>query len=379
MLATSSAQELAYVEQVRELCSRVVVEPLNLRQGLKNCLAAPMRREPLQAAICRSPAVERALLDLLNSDSFDLVHVEHLRAAHLGTLIPKDIPTVFDSVDCISLLLERTMRASHSRRQRVLAALELLATRAYESRLLNRFDRVAVTSQEDGRALQELAPASEVAVVPNGVDLEYFHPLNGSGEPATLVLWGRMSYHANVTAALHFVKRIFPLIRRICPDVHLRIVGSSPSRMVRALARDPAISVIGFVPDIRAAIGGATVAICPVTVKVGVQNKVLEAMAMGLPVVCTEEGYEGLAATPGQDLLVAASEREFADHVCRLLADPRLRKRVGAAGRRYVEDHHRWDTAARKIETLYSDAVARRAGYGCPDRSYPGPATCHTE
>ena len=292
--------------------------------------------------------------------AIDLVHIEHLRAAHLVALVPAAIPKVYDAVDCISLLLERTLASSHSWRQRLLAALELQRCRAYESLILNRFDQVAVTSPEDQRALSALAPQSRVAVIPNGVDLDYFYPLDVPRETATLVFSGKMSYHANVTALLHFYRNIFPLIKKHKPDVRLRVVGNDPPPVVSALARDPSVSVTGYLPDIRPSLGCATVAICPVTVKVGIQNKLLESMAMGLPTVSTKEGIQGLSVEPGRDLLVADDPIEFADHVCQLLSDPDLRTQIGLAGRKYVEAYHRWEDAAEKLERLYAEATSAR-------------------
>jgi glycosyltransferase involved in cell wall biosynthesis len=360
VLATGPSRELDAADGLSQLVRTVEVVPLRLMASLRSCAAAVVHGEPLQAAVCQSPELERRLGQLLAAGCFDLVHVEHLRAAHLGARVPKDVPTLFDAVDCISLLLLRTLRSSHSVRQRLLALLELRRMRTYEAHLLGRFDRVTVTSPEDGQALSALASVAEVAVVPNGVDLERFQPLDQTAEPATLVFSGKMSYHANVTGALHFVHHMLPLIRAIRPDVRLKIVGSNPPRVVRELARrDPAISVTGYVPDLRLAVRGATVAICPVTVKVGIQNKVLEAMAMRLPVVATRQGVEGLQAAPGRDLLVADSPAEFAAHVCRLLGQPHLRQQVAHAGLEYVRRHHRWEVSAAKLETLYGEAIKR--------------------
>ncbi len=360
VLATTTRRELQYAEHLRAFCRFVDVVPLRLGASARSCFAAALNGEPLQAAVCRMPELQRRLGDILVEDDFDLVHVEHLRAAHLRARIPDRLPTLFDSVDCLSLLLERTRRSSLSLRQRVLAMLELRRTRAYEASLLSRFDRIIVTSPEDAQALQALAPSVEVKVVPNGVDLGYFRPAGGARETATIVFSGKMSYHANATAALYFAREILPLIRGLRPDVRLRIVGSNPPGSVRALSRDPDISVTGYLPDIREGLRSATLAVCPVTVKVGIQNKILEAMAMGIPVVSTRQGVEGLSAEPGGDVIVADGPAEFAGQVCRLLADPALRERVGRAGRRYVEIHHRWDAAARKLETLYVEAIERR-------------------
>jgi sugar transferase (PEP-CTERM/EpsH1 system associated) len=366
VLATSTSRELQYVEQLRSFCRSVDVVLLRPGASARSCFAAALRGEPLQAAVCRMPELERRLDAILAEHAFDLVHVEHLRAAHLRARIPSSLPTLFDSVDCISLLLDRARRSSHSLRQRVVATLELQRTRAFEGATLSRFDRVIATSTEDAAALQALAPSVDVTVVPNGVDLDYFRPVDGLRDQATIVFSGKMSYHANATAALYFARRILPLVREMRPDVRLRIVGSNPPRSVQALSRDPSISVTGHAPDIRVGLRNATLAVCPVTVKVGIQNKILEAMAMGIPVVSTTRGVEGLAAVPGRDVMVADSPAEFAAHVCRLIGDPALGQHVGQAGRRYVELHHRWDAAARTLETLYAEAIELRTGASLP-------------
>lgn len=371
LLAAASSREAADSALLHSICQWVEVVPWRPAASIGTCASALLRGEPLQAAVCQSPALHSRLATLLEARSFDLVHIEHLRAAPLSARLPANLPTIFDSVDCISLLLQRTITASHSWRQRLIARCELRRTQHYEARLLRRFDRIAVTAPEDARALCALGPAARVAVVPNGVDLDHFRPHPRPHDPATLVFSGKMSYHANVTAVLYFVRQILPLVRQAQPDVRLLIAGSNPPREILALTRDPAISVSGYLPDLRAALSRATVALCPVTVKVGIQNKLLEAMAMGLPVVSSREGVEGLAAQPGQDLLVGESPATFASHVCQLLADPDLRARLGLAGRRYVEAHHRWDGAAHRFELLYAEAIEQRAAASQPARALP--------
>ncbi|MDA8218378.1 MAG: glycosyltransferase [Dehalococcoidales bacterium] len=358
LLTTDVPREEVAADRLRALCREVEFVPLRPASVARSCASAALKGQPLQAAFCRSAEFTRRLEWMLRRGQFDIVHVEHLRAAHVTSALPLTLPSLYDAVDCISLLWEHTARSTHSLRQRLLATVELGRTRAYEARTLSRFDKVAVTSPVDGRALRGLAPEADINVVPNGVDLEYFRPLPGQHEQATLIFSGKISYHANTTAILHFVERIFPAVRARQPSVQLRVVGSRPPKVVRSLARDSAISVTCYLPDIRPAVGQATVAVCPVTVKVGIQNKVLEAMGMGVPVVSTREGIQGLMVEPGRDLLVADSPAEFAAHVCRLLEDPVLCNSIGMAGRRYVEAHHRWDVAARRLEQLYEEAIA---------------------
>jgi polysaccharide biosynthesis protein PslH len=226
---------------------------------------------------------------------------------------------------------------------------------------MRRFDQVVVTSPDDAEALSALAPSAPITVIPNGVDLSYCRQQGEPAEPRTIVFSGKMSYHANVTAALYFVREVLPRIRATDPGARFRIVGSDPPEIVRRLAvSDPLIEVTGYLPDLRPAIGAGTVAICPVTVKVGIQNKILEAMALGVPVVASTQGAAGLLAAPGEDLLVGDGPDELAQHVLRLLRDPTERQRLVRSGRRYVERHHRWESAASILEDLYVSALADR-------------------
>ncbi len=361
VLATGPARESSHVAQLKEECHRVHFVPMHLATGILSCALGALRGDPLQASICHSPALVNALRSLLSAESFDLVHVEHLRAARLVDVLPARIPRVFDAVDSISLLHARTLVSSHSVRQRAVAAMELGRTRSFERRILAAFDRTAITSPEDRDQLLRLAPDAHVTVVPNGVDMGYFAPMRPPREPATLVFSGKMSYHANVTAALYFARNILPLIRARRPEVQLRIAGADPPDAIRALARDPGITVTGYVPDLRPSIGTASLAVCPVTVKVGIQNKLLEAMAMGVPVVSTHEGVAGLRAQAGRDLAVAGGPTEFAAVVLELLNDPARAGEMGRAGRRYVEAQHRWDVMAGALEHLYVQAIEDRS------------------
>jgi sugar transferase (PEP-CTERM/EpsH1 system associated) len=360
LLCAVSQGERGDLEAVGPLCHRTEAVPLRRRGCLRGCVRAATRREPLQSGFCRTPDMVHRLRAVLSEDSFDVVHVEHLRAGWAADLIPSDLPSVFDSVDSISLLLHRTLRGSHSMLQRFIAALEIARCQAYEARLARRFTAVAVTSAEDAGVLRSLAPDADITVVPNGVDLDYFRPTNAEREPATLVFSGKMSYHANVTALLHFVRDVLPLIEERRPDVRLVVVGSNPPRAVQSLVRRSGVTVTGYVRDIRREISRATVAVCPVTVKVGIQNKVLEAMAVGTPVVSTPAGVIGLEIEPGRDALVAGTAVEFADEVCRLLANRTLQDKLSVFGRRYVETHHRWDAAAGQLEGIYARARTSR-------------------
>jgi sugar transferase (PEP-CTERM/EpsH1 system associated) len=355
LLAVGSLEsDAAALAELRTLCRTVEIVPLVWPAAVASMVTAAARGDPLQSVVCQSPRLRKQLQQLMSVEQFELVHIEHLRAAQLHASVACGVPVVYDSVDSISRLLERTLQSSHSLRQRLIAAIELGRTRAYERHLMSAFDAVVITSNEDAGVLRRLAPTASITTIPNGVDLDQFHPYEAPPEPATLVFSGKMSYHANASAVLHFVHHILPIVRASRPDVRLRIIGSNPPVAIERLARDPAVTVTGYVPDMRAALKGATVAICPVTVKVGIQNKILEAMALGIPVVTTRLGAEGIVTVAGRDLLVAEDSSSFAGLIVQLLGDPARRASIAAAGRCYVETHHRWDQAVSRLEEVYA-------------------------
>jgi glycosyltransferase involved in cell wall biosynthesis len=299
------------------------------------------------------------------NETFDVVHVEHLRGAELSRTIDRT-PIVFDSVDSITLLFERVRESGPTWRSRLLAGLDLERTRRYEARLLEHYARVLVTSPRDRDALAEISTSRDangrLVVLPNGVDLAYFSPLDLPREQATVVFTGKMSYHANVAAALDLATQVMPNVWSRLPDARLVLAGKDPTPELLKLMADPRISVTGTVPDLRPYLARASVAVTPIRYGVGIQNKVLEAMAMAIPVVSTPQAVSALQVQPERDLLVAETPEAIARSVLTLLPDEELRRRIGHAGRRYVETHHNWDTIAEILEGVYCETITEAGG-----------------
>jgi glycosyltransferase involved in cell wall biosynthesis len=165
-----------------------------------------------------------------------------------------------------------------------------------------------------------------------------------------------MDYFPNEEGAQWFAKAVFPRIRKVFPDARFVIVGSRPSRSVRELAETiPGVRVTGFVEDVREYIGAADIVVVPLRIARGIQNKVLEGMAMGKAVVTTREGFEGIEASPERDLRVARSASDFAAHVVDLLGHPEKRLEAGRRAREFVERNHSWDGNLAFLETLLSN------------------------
>jgi glycosyltransferase involved in cell wall biosynthesis len=200
-----------------------------------------------------------------------------------------------------------------------------------------------------------------VRVLRNGVDLDYFQPGDSTKrESNTVVLSGKMSYHANVAMATHFVREIMPPVWAARPDVKVLIVGKDPVREVQALGEHPGVTVTGTVEDIRPYLQRAAIAAAPVQYGVGIQNKVLEAMASAAPVIAAPQAISALNVVPGRDVQVAGEPSIFAQALLNLLNDPGQRERLGSAGRTYVEENHDWRVVAGKLEEVYQQAVIAR-------------------
>ena len=219
-----------------------------------------------------------------------------------------------------------------------------------------------VTSSIDRDALTRLASSPyellPITVLPNGVDLDYFQPDNSVyRESETLVVTGKMSYHANVAMVSHLVKEIMPLIWTDRPNTKLVIVGKDPPMNIVNLSQHPAITVTGTVKDIRPYIQRATIALAPLTYGAGIQNKVLEAMACCTPVVATPQAISALDIQEGQDILVSQEPETFAKSVIDLLDCPDYRYKVGQSGRKYVEEHHHWGSIAGQLEGIYHEVI----------------------
>lgn len=376
LVCGARAGDAAALDELRALCQRVIAVPTSTAQMGWNALRALTAPWPLQAALNFTPALLEAVQQAARI-GHDVAHIEHLRASALGYGTPL-LPTVLDSVDCISLLFERTLRSGPSFRSRALALLDLARTRRYEADYTRRYERVLVTSPEDAWALELLAHIyppespdrqhaidhteawnlpSKIAVIPNGVDLDYFRPPAQQRDPATLVFTGKMSYHANTAAALMLGHEIMPLVWAKRPDARLTIAGSAPPAQIQALAADARVQVTGYVPDLRPYLAQATLAVAPLRYGVGIQNKVLEALAMGTPVVAARQIARALHTDDGTELRFAERPAEYAHAILELLDTPAQRMRLSQAGRAYVEQRHDWQRLTADLEQVYREAI----------------------
>ncbi|MEO6430590.1 MAG: TIGR03087 family PEP-CTERM/XrtA system glycosyltransferase [Nitrosospira sp.] len=230
----------------------------------------------------------------------------------------------------------------------------------YEKQVARLFDSATFVSETEADLFKRLAPevAEKVTYFNNGVDADYFSPQNIYPNPYlagidTLVFTGAMDYWANVDAVQWFASNIFPAIRLQLPKVEFYIVGARPSAAVMALADLPGIIVTGSVPDIRPYLAHASMAVAPLRIARGIQNKVLEAMAMGKTVIASPQAIEGINANPDRDMVVANDESDFINRIIELLQNGPNRA-IGRAARTRVLEDYNWKKNLERIDVLLS-------------------------
>ena len=372
-IGSSKADQLD-AELLKAKCCKVFYQHQPMWHSLLNSVLAVPSSKPLQSVYSWHPKLAAQLKTLLNGNgthpAYDVVHVEHLRGSAYGIFIKSQfpaMPVVWDSVDCISHLFKQAAGKSGSLFGKLMTRFELGRTRNMEGRLLGRFDHILVTSEMDKTALLDTLSSgmksAPITVLSNGVDQEYFR-INPDLErdTDTLVFSGKMSYHANVSMVMYLVNEIMPRLWEKRPNASLIVVGKDPPAEVRKLADSPRIHVTGTVDDIRPFLWKATAAVVPLVYGTGIQNKILEAMATGTPVITNSKALASLSVTPGKELLIADSADDFAMCILKLIENPVMRSIVGEAGLQYVKDNHNWRESARRMVNTYDRLTSQATG-----------------
>jgi glycosyltransferase involved in cell wall biosynthesis len=366
----SSKADLIDAQSLQGHCREVNYYAQPVWRSLLNSAAALPSRTPLQSVYSWQPAMARQITQRASRNEFDILHVEHLRGSRFGLFLKSrlpNLPVVWDSVDCISHLFQQAAKQSRSFFGKFMTRFELGRTRRAEGDLACRFDHTLVTAPSDRNALLGLVPLgkspSEISVLPNGVDLEYFHPgAEFQRYPETIIFSGKMSYHANISMAKYLVEEIMPRIWRLRPAARLYIVGKDPAPAIKEMTRNPLITVTGTVDDIRPFLWRATVSVVPLLYGAGIQNKILEAMATGTPVVTTCHALSALQALPGKDLFVSDDPEGFSQAVLQLMANRDLQQKTGDAGLLYSRTFHSWTSIASQLVNVYQQVLDNNSG-----------------
>ncbi len=310
-------------------------------------------------------AMQRAIERLIASEPFDVVQFEF---SQMGAYrVSPGVPSILD-IHNIEHDVLRRIAASGSPARRLFNQIEYRKYRREEIDAWRRMRRCVATSGGDAGIVSRVT-RQRVEVVPNGVDLDAFSrlPLDGA-DPRSLVFVGAMRYRPNADAARYFVEEILPRLRVMIPGVELTIVGADPPPDVVTLGELPGVRVTGTVPDVRPWMRKAGVVVVPLLSGGGTRLKILEAFAMGRPVVSTRIGVAGIEARDGEHLLLADQPEAFARAVTRLATEPGLRARLAEQAYALVRDRYQWSAAAERLEGVYQSVrpagTARGASSG---------------
>lgn len=346
--------------QIRALVRQLHYVPFGRWAAFGRVLRAVPSRHPLQAAWCCSSKLIEKAAELAGMSDYDVCIAYYLRVA--------EAIRQFDGTQRIvafqlSLAVQWSRAAEHQKNPLLRALYRNEAERLaiYERELHQSFDRCLVISKHDLEKIGDWAP-DRVHFNPHGVDLERFKPDPAvERAPGSILMTGRLAFGPNEDAACYFATEVFPLIVKEMPSARLTFVGEDPSRRLRALAENSSINVVANVPSMVEYLCRHQVGIAPLRIGAGLQNKVLEGLSCGLPMVVSSIANEGIGATDGTELLVADDTRDYADKVIRLLRDSDLRDDLGRAGRRFIEKSWSWDYHFHRLEDFLKSTVQEKS------------------
>jgi sugar transferase (PEP-CTERM/EpsH1 system associated) len=345
--------DLRQLDELRRICASVGCFRVSPLLQKARAVVGMRSSRPLTVDVFDNPGLRRWVASTLSRRHISSIFV--FSSAMAGYVRAyNDCHRILDMVD-IDSEKWRAYARSHRGPMRALYAREGDTLLALERQLVREFDATLFVSKAEATKFLTLAPEAEnrIGWIDNGVDLEKFSPKHVFASPfsngsTNIVFTGTMNYWPNVDAVTWFAETALPLVRQKHPSAKFYIVGGPPNRTVLRLGKTPGIVVTGRVPDVRAFIAHADVAVAPLRIARGTQNKILEAMAMARPVVATPEGFEGLRATPRRDLLVAKTPDAIARSITDVLENryPNL----GSEARKAVEQYHDWRCTLRALD-----------------------------
>ena len=293
---------------------------------------------------------------VLSERSFDLVQVESSQMAI--TRSASGIPFVLDEHNIEYLLLRRLAEVETSPDRKAFGYIEAAKVRWEEVKAWRQCDGAVFTSQADLDVMRAPFPEKPACVVPNGVDAEYFSPSDDEPERSTVVFTGSINYRPNTDAVAYFIKEVMPQLLRLKPSAKFVVVGQgAPDSLLRMA--DANVEFTGAVPDVRPYVARAAVVIAPLRVGSGTRLKILEALAMGKPVVTTTIGCEGLSVVDGEHLVVADDPQPFAEAVARLMTDRKLATELGRSGRALIERDYSWSVVVQHLERFHTQLIRK--------------------
>jgi sugar transferase (PEP-CTERM/EpsH1 system associated) len=354
-----SAEERREGAGLERHCHRILAEEIHPLGAQARMVANLFTATPSSMGYFRSSRLARRIREELATRPYDLI------LAHCSSVSPyvsdvRGITKILDFGDMDSqkwLAYAGVQRFPLSLGYRIEGA----KLRRAEERMARSYEVCTVTTRAELKTFEEYRTGVPADWFPNGVDVEYFRPSAEPHDADTICFVGRMNYYPNSQCMVDFCANVLPLVRARRPGTRLLIVGADPSPAVRRLAELPGITVTGSVRDVRPYLRQAALTVAPLAIARGTQNKILESLAAGVPVVCSEVAAGGVDCVAGEHLLAASTAEEHADAILRILEDPGERRRFAEAGRARMLSHHTWAGAMKRFGAIVDRAMGVRA------------------
>ena len=337
-------------------CREIVGVPKPASYGIAQLLQGIAGRWPLPVLNYRSEQMAGAVRRMTEGTLYDLVHLDSIHMTRYAQGL--SAPVIYNWHNIESEAMRRYGAVVKSTARRWYAGVTAAKWEQLETELLQTAFGHVVCSEREREHLRQIDERARIAVVPNGVDTQYFAGAGDGKAGRDLVFVGSMDYPPNAEAAALFTGRIWPHVRKRFPEARLLIVGANPGPSVRALAEAPGVQVTGTVPDTRPYYREALAAIVPLRSGGGTRLKILEAMAAGVPVISTPLGAEGLDVTPGKDILIAGPDdaEQWVDHLVRLAEPPgSMRQALTAAALDLARSRYDWGGLGQNLWTTYQE------------------------
>lgn len=352
-----------HYDVVAPYCRNLVTVPISRFRRSRNAIGGVFGRRPLQADWFYSPDVACRIERLVRQYRHDVLYAHTIRTARYvqELRVPLAALRILAMQISMELNYRRLARFERNLLYRLIFRYEADRLGTFEQEVAKAFDHALVISDVDRAAICGGREDPRFFECPHGVSLDDRPFDAGAREPKSIVFSGNMNYRPNVDAATFFVQVILPRIHQRVPDAVFYIVGANPTVGVRELGRERGVTVTGEVESVYTWLRRAAVGVNPLRAGAGLQNKVLEGMACGLPMVVSPVANEGIKAVSGTHLLVEESAAAFSDSVSRLLLSAEERRALGGSARRFIEDNWSWDVHFSRLEEFLELRVSSRS------------------
>ncbi len=346
------------VEAMKSICREIVLVPLNLRHSVALFIKSLLTNVPYKVLQFTSQEFRTKVETLLAIQKIDVIFSESVYLAPY--LLNHNIPSISQNNDMFFNVYKRISEQGDFI-MRLYSKTQWKKILAYEKEVYGKVGVFIALSREEVELVKTHIPSIRVGFIPNGVNIEYYTPMNEIQEPFSIVLTGAYSYFPNEQSALFFAKKVFPGIKKMFPTSKFYIVGKNPTDSIKKLTADHSIIVTGEVQDMRPHLAKAEIVVAPVLIAGGTRNKILEAMAMRKPIVSTSIGCEGLNVQHEKNIFVADGAENFKNGVIRLFQDKQLASKIAQGGRTLVESEYRWDVIGAQFNEFLSQYVNEKS------------------